>query len=429
MLLSGIAIAAMMVAAMAAGGTTEAASTTVDIPLLGSNEAPPVSGPGTGFARVSFDSSTSVLSYQITVSGISGDQVTAAHIHRGAVGVSGPIVYTLASAGFTTLEGEETLTPADVADLMAGNFYINVHSETNPNGFARGQLLLDPGSAVKQALKDLQNAYNAKDVAGLVARVTDRGLQESFEEPDRASALQDLPNFIGEPPITITPVGEVQFENGRASVNVILDFQLYKEPHRFSFIMQNGVWMLDGDQPAQVATPAGSKTVNLTLDEFNFQYDKSAVNGNVTFQVKNAGDQAHEVDLVSLAPGVNLQQVLNNADPDSGPPAGVEDVVHGGPYEPGSNGTVLLSQPLAPGRYAFLCFLTDPATGLPHALLGMTSEFTVGGGSGGSVSPPNTGDGGLIPSGGMGSLGYLALLIAGASVAGAVVTGYRQVRR
>ena len=72
----------------------------------------------------------------VTISGIAQGEVTAAHIHRGPVGVNGPIVYNLSTVGFTQVAGSITLTAADVADLKAGNFYVNAHSLTNPGGFA-----------------------------------------------------------------------------------------------------------------------------------------------------------------------------------------------------------------------------------------------------------------------------------------------------
>ena len=33
---------------------------------------------------------------------------------------------------------------------------------------------------------------------------------------------------------------------------------------------------------------------------------------------------------------------------------------------------------LAPGTYVALCFVFDPATGMPHAAMGMVAVFTVG---------------------------------------------------
>ena len=65
--------------------------------------------------------------------------------------------------------------------------------------------------------------------------------------------------------------------------------------------------------------------------------------------------------------------------------------------EPGASNVALPPGPFGAGRYAVVCFLEAP-DGTPHALLGMVSEFNVGpGGGGGSpISPPNTGDGGLL---------------------------------
>jgi hypothetical protein len=134
--------------ALHAGDTpiAEAAVVTIDVTAVGAQENPPVTGEGYAIARFTFDDASRVLTYAVTVNGLSSGLVTAAHIHRGATGVNGPIVYTLSAAGFSQVAGSITLTPDDVADLTAGRFYVNVHSVANPGGFARGQIIL-PGAA------------------------------------------------------------------------------------------------------------------------------------------------------------------------------------------------------------------------------------------------------------------------------------------
>lgn len=146
--LAGAAV--LVVFAMAIGGRTdsvEAAVVTVDVTAVGAQENPPVSGPGYARARFTFDSDTKRLTYQVTVNGISEGFVTAAHIHRGATGTNGPIVHNLSLVPFTQIAGTITLSDADVRDLEAGNFYLNVHSTTNPGGFARGQINLPRAAA------------------------------------------------------------------------------------------------------------------------------------------------------------------------------------------------------------------------------------------------------------------------------------------
>lgn len=78
--------------------------------------------------------------------------LTMAHIHTGAVGVSGAVlVNTGLSSGEVTLvngAGSFTKTGVSVAaatakDILANpaNFYFNVHTALNPGGVARGQLV------------------------------------------------------------------------------------------------------------------------------------------------------------------------------------------------------------------------------------------------------------------------------------------------
>lgn len=141
---AALAVAAML--AIGHGTPVEAAVFTMEGTATGAQENPPVSGPGTVQVRFTFNDQTNVLTYSATVNGIAAAETTAAHIHRGARGVNGPIVHNLSTTPFSAIQGSITLSAADVADLRAGNFYFNAHSNANPGGFARFQLVL-PASA------------------------------------------------------------------------------------------------------------------------------------------------------------------------------------------------------------------------------------------------------------------------------------------
>jgi len=108
--------------------------------LDGKSEVPPNSSAASGTADVDYDSASKKLSWKLTYSGLSGP-ATAAHFHGPAepgknAGVAIPITNTASGS-----EGSATLTDAQAADLMAGKYYVNVHTEANKGGEIRGQVM------------------------------------------------------------------------------------------------------------------------------------------------------------------------------------------------------------------------------------------------------------------------------------------------
>jgi hypothetical protein len=88
------------------------------------------------------------VAFQITVDGLSGS-IAAAHFHRGAPGVPGPIVKTITTefngntASGVWRSGVQTqpLTPDLLKALLNGEIYLNVHTALNPAGEIRGQVV------------------------------------------------------------------------------------------------------------------------------------------------------------------------------------------------------------------------------------------------------------------------------------------------
>ncbi|MBC7964173.1 MAG: CHRD domain-containing protein [Steroidobacteraceae bacterium] len=72
------------------------------------------------------------------------NDVTAAHIHDGDVGVSGAPVVPLAPDAAKVVwsaPANTVLTDAQVAKFKAGGYYVNAHTATNTAGLIRGQLI------------------------------------------------------------------------------------------------------------------------------------------------------------------------------------------------------------------------------------------------------------------------------------------------
>jgi CHRD domain len=78
-------------------------------------------------------------SWKLTFSGLTG-KATAAHIHTGKPGQSGPVVVPLCGPCKSGDSGTATLSAAVVAAIKNGGAYANVHTAKNPGGEIRGQI-------------------------------------------------------------------------------------------------------------------------------------------------------------------------------------------------------------------------------------------------------------------------------------------------
>jgi hypothetical protein len=108
--------------------------------LDGKAEVPPNTSAGKGTADLDYDAATKKLSWKLTYSGLSGP-ATAAHFHGpAAASANAGVAVAIPNATSSPVEGSATLTDAQAADLVAGKYYINIHTAANPGGEIRGQV-------------------------------------------------------------------------------------------------------------------------------------------------------------------------------------------------------------------------------------------------------------------------------------------------
>ena len=147
-------------ALLAFASRSRAETTQLKADLKGSNQVPPNQTTGTGALTATYDSTTKRLSWGGSYSGLSGPP-TAAHIHGpAAAGTNARLVFWISenigqcSQGecrsnsdnkapplTSPFQGSATLTDAQAADLMAGLYYVNIHTDAHPRGEIRGQLV------------------------------------------------------------------------------------------------------------------------------------------------------------------------------------------------------------------------------------------------------------------------------------------------
>ena len=136
---TGFALA--LFAALTLSGGAMAERVNFHAMLDGKTEVPPKDTKGTGDALATLDTATKTLTYTVTYSGLTGP-ATMGHIHGPAApGANAGVVVPFKAPVDSPITGTATLTDAQIADLMAGKYYVNVHTAANPAGEIRGQLM------------------------------------------------------------------------------------------------------------------------------------------------------------------------------------------------------------------------------------------------------------------------------------------------
>ena len=137
---AGITLAVLM---LFAPENAQAQNVSFEVELTGANEVPPVTTEATGTARVNFGQTSRRLIYRINYEGLSGP-ATGAHFHGPAEpGENADVVVPIEGDLTSPIAGSVDLTEEQAEQFLEGLWYINIHTEANPQGEIRGQVAED----------------------------------------------------------------------------------------------------------------------------------------------------------------------------------------------------------------------------------------------------------------------------------------------
>ena len=149
--------------------------------LTGEAEVPAVATSARGVATFNMNGTMDTLFINGTFAGLSG-KITGAHIHNAPPDASGGVLIGLSAfvkgnqlMGFVT---GESLTKSNVKAMLEGNTYLNIHTEANPNGEIRGQLMTETDYSFFSTLSGSAEvpavAGNAEGFANIVVSKTNK---------------------------------------------------------------------------------------------------------------------------------------------------------------------------------------------------------------------------------------------------------------
>jgi hypothetical protein len=121
------------------GGNAHAQWTPFESSIDSTQETPPTGAPGTGFGFLALDQSINSVSFKIDITSFTSAEQLA-HIHKGAVGIAGPIIVSLPLG--TNISGSVAFPAAQVPALLAGGDYTNFHTANFGAGELRGQVII-----------------------------------------------------------------------------------------------------------------------------------------------------------------------------------------------------------------------------------------------------------------------------------------------
>jgi uncharacterized cupredoxin-like copper-binding protein len=186
----------------------------------------------------------------------------------------------------------------------------------------------------------------------------------------------------GPPPAWVVEVGGPNAPNPKSASNATIDLKagdyvmlcFVDIPDKTPHFMKGMVRPLKVTASTAVSSAPVADVV-VSLSDYAFAVKSGTLSsGKHVIQVVNDGPQSHEVELVKLAPGKTVKDLLAWVAKPEGPPPG--DAI-GGIVGVSKGATGYFNAELSAGNYGFICFVPDAKDGKAHFEHGMTKEFTV----------------------------------------------------
>lgn len=336
------------------------------------------------------------------------------HRHVLAAGVTAMSIVMMGACGDDTTVGPTT-SPAPSAASDAGGATTTEMSMSDPTGTAVeasttvGATTTDepttvapvaaPAAEVTATLSEYSIAMPATVPAGLVhVTATNTGTVDHhlllLRLHDGLTYDEVLGAYATDPAVGATMVDMAGGPNGVAP-GATQSAELWLEPGQyFAFcviptpegIPHAAMGMIArfeavADDTTGDAIDWSAEPVEATLRLGEYGFDLSAgFDGTGRVLVTNAGAQAHEVAIARIGEGGSYDEFVSTltADATTLDPAVLARYTSIGgltPIGPGQQAIVDLD--LAPGDYAFVCFVTDLGDGLPHFMHDMVREVTI----------------------------------------------------
>lgn len=142
----GLAASLTLLLAGSAGATSFPLSAVLD--GAQANAGAGTGSPGTGSATMTYDDVSGLFSWDISWSGLTAPE-TIMHFHGpGAPGANAGIQVDFGALSGTSSPsiGSTSISVAQAGDLLAGLWYINIHTTAFPTGEIRGQVVPEPST-------------------------------------------------------------------------------------------------------------------------------------------------------------------------------------------------------------------------------------------------------------------------------------------
>ncbi len=276
--------------------------------------------------------------------------------------VTAPLTYATASQHFA----KKAPTRAHLVTVVARDFFFQMPT-TIPSGLTEF-VFVNHGTQshmmqifkLKAGVTDAKvlNALKAQSIKPLYAIASAAGGANSIEPGHQAHIILNLsPGRYDVVCFDAGPKGQPHFLRGM---------------RKLFTVSATASARLDTDTRLVNGAPASNGTI--ILRNFAILLPSAIkTRGLHTFKVVNQGNQFHEVGLLRLNSGKSFRDVLAALRANREPPA--TEVGGSSAISPGQ--TAWIETDLGPGTYVALCEVPDIKTGMPHALMGMITQFTV----------------------------------------------------